>query len=115
MSYTARVAAVQASKVRRDAPAASADPNATAGFKYVPGGRKSTNIALDPPTHCLAAILPGTVNDPATFPASDKAHGSYHWVFERGLSAALIPIMAGAAVSSGSAYVSPTTTLCKVC
>ena len=50
------------------------------------------------------AILQGTVNDPTTFPTSNKSHGSYHWSFERLLSAALVPLTASAAVVSGSAY-----------
>ena len=53
-----------------------------------------------------SAILRGTVNDATSFPEPSKSHGSYHWAFERVLSAALIPVMAGAAISSGSAYVS---------
>jgi hypothetical protein len=52
------------------------------------------------------AILKGTVNDATSFPEANKAHGSYHWAFERLLSAALIPAMGAAAVSSGSTYVS---------
>lgn len=52
------------------------------------------------------AILKGTVNDATDFPEPSKAHGSYHWAFERLLSAALIPAMGAAAVSSGSTYVS---------
>jgi hypothetical protein len=54
------------------------------------------------------AVLEGTVNDAAPTHAGPKTHGSYHWTFERVLSAALIPVMGGAAVSSGSAYVSCT-------
>lgn len=54
----------------------------------------------------LLAILKGTVNDATSFPTANKAHGSYHWAFERVLSASLIPVMGAAAVSSGSAYVS---------
>ena len=56
----------------------------------------------------LLAILKGTVNDATTFPPPSKSHGSYHWAFERMLAASLIPIMGGAAVSTGSAYVSQT-------
>lgn len=52
------------------------------------------------------AVLEGTVNDAAPTFTAEKSHGSYHWTFERVLSAGLIPIMGGAAVSSGSAYVS---------
>lgn len=52
------------------------------------------------------AVLKGTVNDATDFPTPSKSHGSYHWAFERLLSASLIPVMGAAAVSSGSAYVS---------
>lgn len=44
------------------------------------------------------------MNDPTTFPTPNKSHGSYHWSFERLLSATLIPLTASAAVVSGSAY-----------
>ena len=50
----------------------------------------------------LAAIYKGTVNDPTTFPAPSKSHGSYHWSFERLLSAGLVPLTAAAFVTSGS-------------
>ncbi|KAL7422157.1 membrane anchor subunit of succinate dehydrogenase, Sdh4 [Cryptotrichosporon argae] len=83
--HTSRALAVQASRVRRDA---TVSANETGGFKYVPGG----------------PILKGTVNDATTYPEPNKAHGSYHWAFERALSAALVPVTAAAAVSSGSAY-----------
>ncbi|OCF35316.1 succinate dehydrogenase (ubiquinone) membrane anchor subunit [Kwoniella heveanensis BCC8398] len=52
----------------------------------------------------FAAILKGTVNDATSFPSPSKSHGSYHWAFERVLSAALVPVTVGAAVSTGSAY-----------
>ncbi|KII90471.1 hypothetical protein PLICRDRAFT_533712 [Plicaturopsis crispa FD-325 SS-3] len=55
---------------------------------YVPGG----------------PIYKGTVNDPTTFPPPSKTHGSYHWAFERLLSAALVPLTAAAFVGSGSAW-----------
>jgi len=42
----------------------------------------------------------GTVNDPTPFPTPNKAHGSYHWTFERLLSAALVPLIASTAVTS---------------
>lgn len=51
------------------------------------------------------AVLKGTVNDATDFPTPSKSHGSYHWAFERLLSASLIPVMGAAAVSTGSAYV----------
>lgn len=46
----------------------------------------------------------GTVNDPTTFPPPSKSHGSYHWAFERLLSAGLVPLTAAAFVTSGSNY-----------
>ncbi|KAH9979472.1 CybS-domain-containing protein [Lactifluus volemus] len=48
------------------------------------------------------AIYKGTVNDPTTFPTPSKSHGSYHWTFERLLSAGLVPLTAAAFVTSGS-------------
>ncbi|KAH7886535.1 SDHD, membrane anchor subunit of succinate dehydrogenase [Phlebopus sp. FC_14] len=56
--------------------------------QYVPGG----------------PIYKGTVNDPTTFPLPSRSHGSYHWAFERLLSAALVPITAATFVTSGSHY-----------
>ncbi|KAK7550562.1 CybS-domain-containing protein [Phyllosticta citricarpa] len=53
------------------------------------------------PFHATAsrAILPplpqkveGTTNDPAPVPEPSPTHGSYHWTFERIVSAALIPL-----------------------
>ncbi|OBZ77770.1 Succinate dehydrogenase [ubiquinone] cytochrome b small subunit, mitochondrial [Grifola frondosa] len=55
---------------------------------YVPGG----------------PIYRGTVNDPTTFPPPSKTHGSYHWAFERLLSAGLVPLTVAAFVTSGSSY-----------
>ena len=52
----------------------------------------------------LSAIYPGTVNDPTIFPPPSKTHGSYHWAFERLLSAALVPTTAAAFATSGTAY-----------
>ncbi|KAI0069205.1 mitochondrial inner membrane protein [Artomyces pyxidatus] len=57
-----------------------------AKFAYVPGG----------------PIYKGTVNEPTTFPPPSKSHGSYHWSFERLLSAGLVPLTAAAFVTSGS-------------
>jgi len=50
------------------------------------------------------AIYKGTVNDPTPFPPSSKSQGSYHWAFERLLSAGLVPLTAAAFVTSGSHY-----------
>ncbi|CAL1711166.1 unnamed protein product [Somion occarium] len=57
-------------------------------FAYVPGG----------------PIYRGTVNDPTTFPPPSRTHGSYHWAFERLLSAGLVPLTVAAFVTSGSNY-----------
>ncbi|SCV67800.1 BQ2448_5411 [Microbotryum intermedium] len=50
----------------------------------------------------LAAVkhIEGTVNEPTPFPAPNKAHGSYHWTFERLLSGALVPLVGATAVTS---------------
>ena len=52
----------------------------------------------------VAAIFKGTVNDPTTFPKPSRTHGSYHWAFERLLSASLVPVTAAAVVTTGSHY-----------
>ncbi|KAL8278941.1 hypothetical protein RQP46_008610 [Phenoliferia psychrophenolica] len=48
----------------------------------------------------VGKYIEGTVNDPVTFPTPDKSHGSYHWTFERALSAALVPLVGATAVTS---------------
>ncbi|KAK4700066.1 succinate dehydrogenase (ubiquinone) membrane anchor subunit, partial [Phenoliferia sp. Uapishka_3] len=75
----------------------------------------------------VGKYIEGTVNDPIVFPvrsripinnwfcrsvrhstdpgffvlkAPDKSHGSYHWTFERVLSAALVPLVGATAVTS---------------
>ncbi|KAL9711340.1 membrane anchor subunit of succinate dehydrogenase, Sdh4 [Leucoagaricus gongylophorus] len=60
----------------------------TSEFKYVPGG----------------PIYKGTVNDPTSFPSPSRVHGSYHWAFERLLSAGLIPLTVAAFVTSTTAH-----------
>ncbi|RXW20050.1 hypothetical protein EST38_g5815 [Candolleomyces aberdarensis] len=62
--------------------------NSTLKHAYVPGG----------------PIPKGSANDATTFPPPSPTHGSYHWVFERSLSAALIPLTAAAFVTSGSNF-----------
>ncbi|ROW14278.1 hypothetical protein VPNG_04258 [Cytospora leucostoma] len=37
-------------------------------------------------------VIEGTVNDPAPIPTPSPSHGRYHWTFERGLAAALVPL-----------------------
>ena len=44
------------------------------------------------------------MNDPTEFPPPSRTHGSYHWAFERLLSASLVPLTAAAYVTSGSNY-----------
>ena len=85
----------------------TAAPADTAEFKYVPGGRKSTNLSIALASEFLflcLAIYPGTVNDPTTFPTPSKSHGSHHWAFERLLAASLLPLTGAAFVTSGTAY-----------
>ena len=44
------------------------------------------------------------MNDPTSFPAPSRTHGSHHWAFERLLSAGLVPLTAAAFATSGSSY-----------
>ncbi|GAA5871670.1 hypothetical protein JCM1840_007347 [Sporobolomyces johnsonii] len=53
-----------------------------------------------PIASAAAKHVEGTVNDPTPFPPPDKAHGQYHWTFERLLSASLVPLIGATAVSS---------------
>ncbi|KAI4224618.1 MAG: hypothetical protein L6R36_004537 [Xanthoria steineri] len=46
-------------------------------------------VAILPPG---PQVIEGGVNDPAPVPPPSPTHGSYHWVFERAMSAALIPL-----------------------
>ncbi|KAG6849364.1 hypothetical protein H0H93_009107 [Arthromyces matolae] len=62
--------------------------NSTSDATYVPGG----------------PVYKGTVNDPTTFPPPSRAHGSYHWAFERLLSASLVPLTVAAYATTGSNY-----------
>lgn len=55
-------------------------------------------------TRPTAAVYKGTINDPTTFPPPSRSHGSYHWAFERLLSASLVPMTVAAYVTSGSNY-----------
>ncbi|KAI0034805.1 mitochondrial inner membrane protein [Vararia minispora EC-137] len=61
---------------------------ANSKFAYVPGG----------------PIYKGTPNEATEFPTPSRVHGSYHWSFERLLSAGLVPLTAAAFVTSGSSY-----------
>ncbi|BGP39981.1 membrane anchor subunit of succinate dehydrogenase, Sdh4 [Rhodotorula kratochvilovae] len=53
-------------------------------------------------TRSFHADVQGTVNDPTPFPTPNKAHGQYHWTFERLLSASLVPLIGATAVSSAN-------------
>lgn len=44
------------------------------------------------------------MNDPTSFPPASRVHGSYHWAFERLLSAGLIPLTVAAFVTSTTAH-----------
>ena len=44
------------------------------------------------------------MNDPTPFPPPSKSHGSYHWAFERILSAGLVPLTVASFVTSGTNY-----------
>ena len=44
------------------------------------------------------------MNDPTSFPSPSRVHGSYHWAFERLLSAGLIPLTVAAFVTSTTAH-----------
>ncbi|KAK2073855.1 hypothetical protein P8C59_008100 [Phyllachora maydis] len=37
-------------------------------------------------------VVDGTINDPQPLPKPSPVHGSYHWTFERGMAAALVPL-----------------------
>ena len=50
------------------------------------------------------AIYKGTVNDPTPFPPPSRVHGSYHWAFERLLSASLVPMTIAAFATSGTQH-----------
>ncbi|KAK0189674.1 CybS-domain-containing protein [Armillaria mellea] len=54
--------------------------------------------------HPYTFPVDGTVNDPTPFPTPSRSAGSYHWAFERLLSAGLIPLTAAAFATSGTNY-----------
>jgi succinate dehydrogenase (ubiquinone) membrane anchor subunit len=56
-------------------------------------------------TPAVVEVIDGTVNDPVKVPEPHKAHGSYHWTFERALSVALIPLVVTPFVTGSSAPV----------
>jgi CybS, succinate dehydrogenase cytochrome B small subunit len=62
---------------------------------------QSFSLTTPKPSISYIAVYKGTVNDPTDFPPPSKSHGSYHWAFERLLSAGLVPLTAAAFVKSG--------------
>ena len=58
--------------------------------------------ASHPAASASASYIQGTVNDPTTYPPPNPVHGSYHWLFERALSVALLPLTAAAVAKHGS-------------
>ncbi|KAI4234290.1 MAG: hypothetical protein LQ349_003876 [Xanthoria aureola] len=44
------------------------------------------------PLDLVSVYIDAPLNDPAPVPPTSPTHGSYHWVFERAMSAALIPL-----------------------
>ncbi|KAK2465046.1 hypothetical protein APHAL10511_003122 [Amanita phalloides] len=72
--------------------------------------RASTVFTRHSATDVSGAVVPGgpiykgTANDPTSFPPSSRVHGSYHWAFERFLSASLVPMTVAAFVTSGTQH-----------
>nr|WBR39002.1 succinate dehydrogenase iron-sulfur subunit D [Aspergillus uvarum]WBR39003.1 succinate dehydrogenase iron-sulfur subunit D [Aspergillus uvarum]WBR39004.1 succinate dehydrogenase iron-sulfur subunit D [Aspergillus uvarum] len=60
-----------------------------AGVSQVVAFHASANKQILPP---LPQSIQGTMNDPAPIPQSHPVHGSYHWTFERLVSASLVPL-----------------------
>ncbi|KAH9896959.1 mitochondrial inner membrane protein [Cubamyces lactineus] len=79
---------VAAALARRSLRPLAVQARGAADSAYVPGG----------------PIYRGTVNDPTPFPPPSKTHGSYHWAFERLLSAGLVPLTVAAFATSGTNY-----------
>jgi len=50
----------------------------------------SSRRSILPP---LPQVIQGTANDPAPIPTPSPSHGSYHWTFERLISAGCIPLV----------------------
>jgi len=63
--------------------------DALPGSMRVAAFHASSRRPILPP---LPQVINGTANDPAPVPPSNPSHGSYHWTFERLISAGLIPL-----------------------
>ncbi|GAB7349727.1 hypothetical protein MBLNU459_g0463t1 [Dothideomycetes sp. NU459] len=79
---SASLSAASAARVSRRAPLQSA-------LKAAAAFHTSQPRAILPP---LPQVIKGTVNDAALTPDPSALHGSYHWSFERLMSAALVPL-----------------------
>ncbi|PWN20717.1 mitochondrial inner membrane protein [Microstroma glucosiphilum] len=58
--------------------------------------------ASHPAATASKSYIQGTVNEPTTFPPPSPSHGHYHWMFERAISVALLPITAAAVAKHGA-------------
>ncbi|KAE9368767.1 CybS-domain-containing protein [Stipitochalara longipes BDJ] len=63
--------------------------DALPGAVRVAAFHASGRHAILPP---LPQVIDGTANDAAPVPPANPSHGSYHWTFERLISAGLIPL-----------------------
>lgn len=94
-SVPSRVFASTAQPLRILRPAPSISSRPLLAPKWSPISRTAP-FSTTVPKHILPAgpqVIKGTVNDPAPVPKPDPLHGSYHWTFERLLSAGLVPLM----------------------
>lgn len=57
--------------------------------------------ASHPKAAASQSYIKGTVNEPTTYPPPSPSHGHYHWMFERGVSVALLPLTAIAFAKHG--------------
>ncbi|PSS08608.1 hypothetical protein M430DRAFT_147399 [Amorphotheca resinae ATCC 22711] len=85
VSHSKPAASVLSRQAVRSAFAKDALPSSMRVAAFHAGGRQQ----ILPP---LPQSIHGTVNDAAPVPPSDPSHGSYHWTFERLISASLIPL-----------------------
>lgn len=79
LQYSLRRVATQPSALRQSSIILTrAQPFSTSSVKQIfpPGPQK----------------IRGGINDPAPVPDPSPSHGSYHWIAERGISVAIIPL-----------------------
>ncbi|KAB8249085.1 succinate dehydrogenase cytochrome b small subunit [Aspergillus flavus] len=82
----------QSSLLRQSCLSAFRSPFATrngAGVSQVVAFHASAKKQILPP---LPQTIQGTMNDPAPIPTPHPSEGSYHWTFERAISAGLVPL-----------------------